>query len=155
MWNSKKSVNLSIVVCCFLAVVLSVLAVVGPDLFKIYMSCYRGFAIYGETLQKLGKVFCFCFYPSAIFAGVVIYSLLRLLFNIKAEKIFINDNVKYLRTVSWCCFAVAIITLVGGFFYLPFLFVTAAGGFVGMLLRVLKNVMQNAVILREENDLTI
>ena len=38
---------------------------------------------------------------------------------------------------------------------MPFMFVAAAGGFTGMLLRVLKNVMQSAVELREENDLTI
>ena len=38
---------------------------------------------------------------------------------------------------------------------MPFMFVALAGGFVGMLLRVLKNVMQSAVELREENDLTI
>ncbi len=103
----------------------------------------------------LKKVFGFCFYPSGVFALVILFSLLKLLSNIKDEKVFIPQNVKCLRTVSWCCFAVASITFVGGFFYMPFMFVAAAGGFTGMLLRVLKNVMQSAVELREESDLTI
>jgi hypothetical protein len=38
---------------------------------------------------------------------------------------------------------------------MPFGFVALAGGVVGMMLRVLKNVMQSAALMREENDLTI
>ena len=68
---------------------------------------------------------------------------------------FINQKATLLRAVSWCCFAISLITFVGAFFYMPFGFIALAGGFVGMMLRVLKNVMQSAVELREENDLTI
>ncbi len=155
MWNYKKSVKLSIGVCYALAAVLIVLIFAGPWVFELYMTAYRGFAPDGEALKSLKTVFAACFYPSAVFAGVIIYSLLKLLNNIKNEKIFITENAVALRRVSWCCFVIAVITFVGGFFYMPFMFVALAGGFVGMLLRVLKNVMQNAVALREENDLTI
>jgi len=155
MWNPKKSVKLSIYVCYSLAAILVILAVGGPRLFNMYMTSFRGFAPDGEVLQKIRTVFCACFYPSAVFAGIIIYSLIKLLHNIKNDKIFISQNVNCLRSVSWCCFVIALITFAGGFFYMPFMFVAAAGGFVGMLLRVLKNVMQTAVILREENDLTI
>ena len=155
MWNSKKSVKLSIAVCYTLAAVLAMLIFAGPWVFELYMTAYRGFSASGEALKMLKTVFGFCFYPSAVFAAVIIYSLLRLLHNIKADKIFIGANASYLRNVSWCCFAIGAITFVGGFFYMPFMFVALAGGFVGMLLRVLKNVMQSAVEIREENDLTI
>jgi len=80
---------------------------------------------------------------------------LKLLFNIKKDKIFISENVKYLRVISWCCFAVALITFVAGIFYIPFLLVAAAAAFVGLMLRIVKNVMQNAVEINEENELTI
>jgi hypothetical protein len=40
-------------------------------------------------------------------------------------------------------------------FYIPFLFVAIAAAFVGLMLRVVKNVMQNAVEISEENELTI
>ena len=155
MVKNKTSVKISVGVCISLSVILFILVIFGNSVFELYMTAYRGFSATGEALTMIKKTFGFCFYPSAVFAAVILYSLLKLLFNIKNEKIFITQNVKYLRTVSWCCFAIAIITLIGGFFYMPFIFVTAAGGFTGMLLRVLKNVMQSAVELREENDLTI
>ena len=43
----------------------------------------------------------------------------------------------------------------GGVFYLPFCFIAVAAGFVGLMLRIVKNVMQSAVEIREENELTI
>lgn len=153
MWNSKKSVNLSIAVCYILAIALLIFVVAGNGIFVIYMTSFRGFSF--EAIKTLKTVFGCCFYPSSVFAAATIYALLRLLYNIKNEKVFISQNVTYLRSVSWCCYVIALITFVGGFFYMPFMFVALAGGFVGMLLRVLKNVMQSAVELREENDLTI
>ncbi len=155
MVNNKTSVKISIGVCIALSVILCVFAIFGGYIFEFYMTAYRGFSASGEAIEMLKRTFGLCFYPSAVFAAIILYSLLKLLFNIKEEKIFITQNTKYLRTVSWCCFMIAIITFVGGFFYMPFMFVAAAGGFTGMLLRVLKNVMQSAVDLREENDLTI
>lgn len=155
MWNSKKSVTLSIVVCITLAVILALLIILGPFLFETYMVGYRGFGANSISLWALKRIFALCFYPSAIFAGGALYSLIRLLFNIRKSEIFIPQNVKYLRVVSWCCIAVAIITFIGGLFYIPFFFIFAAAGFVGMLLRVLKNVMQSAVELKEDNELTV
>ncbi|MBR2937453.1 MAG: DUF2975 domain-containing protein [Oscillospiraceae bacterium] len=51
--------------------------------------------------------------------------------------------------------AVSAITLFAGILYIPYLFVSVAAGFVGLMLRVVKNVMENAVQLKEENELTI
>lgn len=155
MWNSKKSVKLSIVVCFILSAILVLLMVFGPMVFKLYMTAYRGFLPDGDAMRHLSVTFALCFYPSSVFAGIILYSLLKLLFNIKGGQVFINQNATLLRVVSWCCFAISAITFVGAFFYMPFGFVALAGGFVGMMLRVLKNVMQSAVELREENDLTI
>lgn len=155
MWNSKKSVNLSIAVCIILSVILVLLLFFGPTVFEIYMTKYRGFLPDGDALNMLKTVFFCAFYPSAVFAAAILYSLIGLLLSIKKEEVFISQNVRRLKLVSWCCFIIGAITLVAGMFYMPFLFVALAGFFVGILLRVLKNVMQGAVELREENDLTI
>lgn len=155
MYSYKKSVKISIAVCIILFIILGVLVFCAPFLFELYLTAYRGFAPEGEALAMIKKVFMFCFYPSGVFSAVILTALLSLLNNIKSGEIFTGKNVRYLRTVSLCCFAIAVITLVGGFFYMPFLFVTFAGAFVGLMLRVLKNVMQTASEMREENDLTI
>lgn len=155
MWNKNKSVALSITVCFIFAVILTVGMFLGPLAIKIWFTSYRGWAEDGVALNKMMINFSSCFYLSAPFAYVTLYSLLKLLFNIKNEKIFTTSNVKYLRRISWCCIVVALITFVGGIFYLPFLFVSIAAAFVGMLLRVVKNVMQSAVEIKAENELTI
>lgn len=155
MWNRKHSTTLSIVACIFSAVVLTVALFIGPWFVKTWFSVYRGWDVNGEAVQNMVTLFVACFYPCTVFAYVTLYSLLRLLFNIRKEQIFISPNVKYLRHVSWCCFAVALITFVGGMFYVPFFFVMAPAAFVGLMLRVVKNIMQNAVEINEENELTI
>ncbi|MBE7065296.1 MAG: DUF2975 domain-containing protein [Ruminococcaceae bacterium] len=155
MWSNKRSIVLSICVCFVVAAMLLVLVFFGPKLFEIYMIAFRGLSAGGEAITRIGKIFAWAFYPSAFFAVIIIGALLKLLFNIKADNVFISRNVMLLKAVSWCCFAIGIITLISGFFYLPFFAIAAAGGFTGMLLRVLKNVMESAVELRAENDLTI
>ena len=155
MWNSKKSATLSIIVCFAFLAVLTAGLFFGPRAVSAWLTLYRGFDPNGEALSNLVRLFSVCFYPCAIFAYITLYSLLRLLFNIKKQEIFIYSNVKYLRRISWCCFAVAFITFAGGFFYLPFFFVAVAAAFVGLMLRIVKNVMQNAVEIKAENELTI
>ncbi|MBQ8741546.1 MAG: DUF2975 domain-containing protein [Clostridia bacterium] len=155
MWNRKRSVTLSIVVCFIFVGILTAALFLGPWFVKTWFTVYRGWAENGEAMNNMLTLFVACFYPCAAFAYATLYSLIKLLFNIKKDEIFINSNVKYLRRISWCCFAVAVITLIGGVFYLPFLFVAVAAAFVGLMLRIVKNVMQNAVAISEENELTI
>lgn len=155
MWNRKHSVTLSLVVCFVFVGILTAALFLGPWFVKTWFTVYRGWAQNGEAMRDMSTLFAACFYPCAVFAYLTLYSLIKLLFNIKKDDIFITSNVKYLRRISWCCFAVALITLIGGVFYLPFLFMAIAAAFVGLMLRVVKNVMQNAVEINEENELTI
>lgn len=155
MWNRKHSVTLSIVVCFVFVGILTAALFAGPWFVKFWFTVYRSWAENGEAMTDMSTLFAACFYPCAVFAYATLYSLIKLLFNIKKGDIFINANVKYLRLISWCCFAVAVITLIGGVFYLPFLFVAVAAAFVGLMLRIVKNVMQNAVEINAENELTI
>ena len=155
MWNRKHSVSLSIVVCFVFLALLTISLFAGPWFVKFWFTVYRGWEENGAAIKDMSMLFIYCFYPCAVFAYITLYSLLRLLFNIKKDEIFINANVKYLRLISWCCFVVAIITFVGGVFYVPFLLIAVAAAFVGLMLRIVKNIMQNAVEINEENELTI
>lgn len=155
MWNSKRSAILSIVVCFVFVAILTAGLFLGPWAIKMWFVLYRGWSEDGSAMHRMVTLFKACFYPCAVFAYVTLYSLVMLLFNIKKGEIFIGQNVKYLRRISWCCFAVAFITLIGGVLYIPYLFVAVAAAFVGLMLRVVKNVMQNAVQIKAENELTI
>ena len=155
MWNRNRSVTLSVAVCFAFAVILTVGLFFGPWAIKMWFSLYRGLDPDGSDVRNLLALFKLCFYFCAPFGYITLYSLTRLLFNIKDDEIFIKKNVQHLRRISWCCFVVALITGVGGVQYIPFLFIAIAAAFVGLLLRVVKNVMQSAVIIKTENELTI
>ena len=155
MWNRKHSVTLSLAVCYTVCVLLTVGLFFGPWAVKMWFTVYRGWNEQSVPMDRMLTLFKACFYPCAALAYVTLYSLIRLLLNIKKDNIFITPNVRYLRRISWCCLIVSVITFVAGVFYLPYLFVAVAAGFVGLMLHVVKNVMENAVQLKEENELTI
>lgn len=155
MWNRDKSVILSIIVCFVFTVVLTAGVFCGPWIAKLWFVTFRGMNESSAELQRLLTAFHACFYTCAPCGYIALYCLLKLLRNIKREETFIKRNVQYLRNISWCCVVVAIITVVGGCVYTPFLFIATAAAFVGLLLRVVKNVMHSAVQIKEENELTI
>lgn len=158
MWNRKRSVKLSIAVCGALAVLIAAMVTVLPFVYN----WDNGGMVYSKAgLIGNGKaVICITLYISAAIIYFAFYHLIKLLLNIMKNDIFIASNVRALRIISWCCFAVSAVIFAGGILALPlhlFTFVTVAVAacFGGLLLRVVKNVMQSAVELREESDLTI
>ena len=155
MWNKDKSIGLSIAVSFTFLALLTIGLFAGPFIVNLWFEIYRGFDPNLSAMKHLLTIFVCAFYPSAIFGFITLYSLIRLLFNIKKQEIFINKNVTYLRVISWCCFAVSLITLIAGVFYIPYCFIAIASAFIGLMLRVVKNVMQNAVEIKNENELTI
>lgn len=155
MWNRKKSVTLSLVICAVITLCLFGALFCIPQLVKLWFVEYRGWDDNTFQITDIITTFCFLFYPSAAFGFAALYNLTRLLVNIRSDNTFTDANVKYLRRISWCCIAVSVIALIAGFFYIPFLFIFVAAGFVGLMLRIVKNVMQSAVELQQENDLTI
>lgn len=94
-------------------------------------------------------------YCAAPVAVTALICLDRLLKNIIEDKPFIKANVTLLRIISYCCFAGALV-----FVYFttlkPFaVIIVIACAFMGLILRVIKNVFEHAVEIREENDFTI
>lgn len=151
MWDFRRSIILSIVVC-FVILTLFLFAIFAlPGVLDWYFEAIKSI----DTPQMLKTAVISCFYASAPFAFITLLCLIKMLLAINREEIFINANISRLRIISWCCFAVAAITLIGGWFYLPLAVIAVAAGFMGLILRVVKNVMYSAKKLREENDLTI
>ncbi|HNX64256.1 MAG TPA: DUF2975 domain-containing protein [Oscillospiraceae bacterium] len=145
-WNAHLSVNLTSVIIKVMFAIFAV-ALFGMPYYAKYMNV----ALSGKVYIPFLIAFYFC----AAFAFTALFNLNKLLKNIKSEKIFVHENVKYMRILSWCCFAVAIATFILEFWIYHFFVITAAASFFGLILRVLKNVFEEAVKIREENDFTI
>ncbi len=94
-------------------------------------------------------------YACSVFGWIILYEMFRLIRNIRKGIVFTRQNVAILRAVSLLCLGVGILTFAGGFFYQPLFFVTLAALFLTLVVRVVKNVMQKAVEMKDELDLTV
>lgn len=150
MWNSKKSLTLSWVCAKLLIVAVLLFAIFLPKIMEVYI---EGSPIYQQTGEviPLMVVMYLCCIPALI----ALTSLNALLANIRRGDVFVQANVKSLRIISWCCFAAAVFIACAVFYYVVFAAVAIVAAFFGLILRVVKNVIEEAVILKTENDFTI
>lgn len=148
MWNPGKSVLASSICTKIVIVIVVCAAIAAPNLVNGYVAhAMKNPAIVTPLLATI--------YAGTVPGLIALFSLDRLLVNIKAKDVFINKNVKHLRVISWCSFAVSAILFISGFYYLLFVLVAIAAAFFGLILRVVKNVIEQAVAIKNENDFTI
>lgn len=147
--SKNASVTLSLICCAVgflgliaIAVMLTVLVVRG-DTF-----------LFGEGTAR--KWMALRYFLLLIPVGVADGFLVKLLLLVKKHLVFTDRAVSCLRTISWCCFLEAGLCALSAILYfrihLALFFVT---GFLGLVLRVVKNVIEEAVALKAENDFTI
>lgn len=155
MTKRKTSALVSLAICGLCAVALVVMACTFPAFVNWFYTDIHGMIPGAADLKTIRSLLIPAFYICAPIAAAALYMLIAFLLNILKDRVFIRKNVIYLRLISWCCYAVTIVTFVPGVRYLPLLIVSSAMVTVGTLLRVMKNMTQTAVELQEENDLTI
>ena len=118
--------------------------------------CYNGFFDHRALIDSslvlwlMPIYYCFC-----IPAYIALISLDRLLAAIKRGEVFTIRNVRYLRILSWCCFAAAFILLISTLTSIVFAVLGIITMFFGIVLRVVKNLFAAAVALQDENNFTI
>lgn len=147
--NKDSSLKLSKICVYIFTVLMVVIRVFAPKIFSMLIE--RRTAYLGGTLPY----FLISTYTACIPASAALYGLHRLLDNIDKDLVFIDKNMDILRLLSWCCIFAGLICLVSCVYYMPFLILAAAAGFVGLILRVVKNVFAQAVELQKYNDYTI
>ena len=95
------------------------------------------------------------FYICAVFTGVALWKMEQLLRNIIANQVFIRKNVRHIRCIQWCCGLVSLVCIPAAVFYLPLIFMVVIMAFLFLVVGVVTKIMDAAVAIREENDLTI
>lgn len=91
----------------------------------------------------------------AVVILVALWHMEKLMQNILRQQIFLRENVRRVRAVQWSCAVVALICLAATLFALPALLFATIMGFLCLVVSVVASVLDAAVSLREENDLTI
>ena len=95
------------------------------------------------------------FYCCSVVVLFALWKLDALLRNIRLGEVFIRENVRLIRCVQWCCALTALICVPATVCYYPLVFMTVVMGFLSLVVCVVTQVMDAAVTIREENDLTI
>ncbi|MCL2737189.1 MAG: DUF2975 domain-containing protein [Propionibacteriaceae bacterium] len=151
-WDYRQSATLSLVVT-WIALVMGVACV--PLLVPIL-----------RLIEVPGTVFDHDFvtdavgplYACLVFGLAALVILLRLLADIRRGQVFVPATVRRLRLISYCGFAIMAACAVGAVVAAPrpvFIFLGLVAGFLGLLMRVIKNVIDAARSLKEDADFTI
>ena len=146
-WTSEKSLRLSRILT------IAVLALAVIILFLIPMITQWYDDVSGKN--PIMPVLTVCLYFADIMAIGALWELKTLLANISKQELFTERNTKCVRVISWCCFGLAAVFAVLSFWRLLALLVAVIAAFVGLILRVVKNMLAAAAEIREENDFTI
>ncbi|NLA86669.1 MAG: DUF2975 domain-containing protein [Clostridiales bacterium] len=147
MWNDNKSIVLSRVSVLVFFLLLIAAAVFAPWL-------VRQTFIYTD-MPGWEKYFLITVYTGSIPAALLLISLYRLLLRIGRGEVFVRKNVGSLRRISWYCFTGAVISALSVLYYFPWAMVAVAAAFMGLIVRVVKNVFARAVALQDDADFTI
>ncbi len=151
MWNKNSSTLLSLILVRACYVLLAACCVFAPFMARYYdqiVNVANGLpSVYVPLLVTL-----YCAVPAA---AVALVCLDKLIGNVRREEPFIQSSVKCLRILSWCCFAESLVFIYFCFLKQFAVLVVLGFAFVGLILRVVKNVFEQAIAIREENDYTI
>jgi len=151
-WDATKSTRLSIA-CTWLAIAGAVaVAVILPFLPGVDQS--GPVRVDSTWIKSALPPIYLC-----LAAGLVALALLlRLLYAISHDQVFTRDNVRRLRLISYCGFAIAVICLVAGLVIhalIAWTLIALVAAFLGLIMRIIKNVIDAARLLKEDADFTI
>lgn len=146
--SQHASARISFYLCIVMLTGLVCLVFVMPFVFKPLL------LLFNKPLDHYTLILALLYF-ALIPALAACASLLFLLRRIMNEEIFTLKSVSLLRLISWCCFAEIPIFGALGCFFITSLLLAGGCGFLGMILRVVKNVIGNATEIKEENDLTV
>ena len=153
----QKSLKITHIMIKAFYIILALVAIVPPFMYKEKL-------IEGDIIT----IYYFTLLAAVPAGAVALVSLDRLMINLKKKIVFHTDNVKRLKILAWCCFYASFVTLlsftitsihcdsvIGVFFYSPLFIIGVGEIFVGLVVRVVMHTFENAIEIKDENDLTI
>lgn len=81
--------------------------------------------------------------------------LFALLLRVRKGQVFTFTSVALIRGVSWCCYLLSLCACIAAIYFQYAFAVVFLAFFLGLCLRVVKNVIEEATLIKRENDLTV
>lgn len=147
MKSKSKSLKLSILFTTFFAILLAFLTLTAP--WSVAIICEY---FHRARLTKFLILVTYLAVPAGWGAIILLY---KILFNVNEKKVFVEENVKYLQILSWLCFYVGVLSAFSTAKFIAFAIVSLSALFIGLIVRVVRNIIHKAIQIKEENDMTI
>lgn len=135
------------------------LSIFLTDVFFIILLCFTiglpwMVAWYVETMgrsQSLATTILVTCYPCAPFCAFILLSIRRFLKLVIKDELFTYHSARFMRNISICSIAIAVITLIAGKFYMPFFIVGATFLFLSLLAFAMRAAILSQT--EEKNDI--
>ena len=155
LWNSKKSIILTKFCILALIVISVIMMFCGRYLISRFLSMTGGAKINISKELSL-YIITFISYILGIIAQVTLFCMLKFVTNLEKDLVFIPQNIKWLRFISFGCLSAGLLLIVVAVVYHKlYLIFSLAALFMMLIVRVIKNAFEQAVKMKEELDLTI
>ena len=148
--SKKASVSVSLVLTGLFFTVLIACLFILPGFVRLILPLSPRTVMTGDAVLITAVGYCV-----VLFAMLADYLLFRLLLLVRAGEVFTARAVSLIRGVSWCAIAISLLFLLATPYFLIALALAFTAALLGLCLRVVKNVIEEATAIKAENDLTV
>lgn len=152
MWNKTRSLMLSRILVTAFSAFLAALAFFVPFIAEWLTEVSDGMGLIGGSIYLPSMIVMYVCDALGIWAIAELHILLH---NITKGEIFVPQNTACLRGISWACMLAGCAFAVLGLWRFLSALPAFAAVMLGLIMRVLKNVFEEAVEIKSENDFTI
>lgn len=153
--SSKSSTLLSIALSIVFFVALVFGAIIMPKFVSLAIGAPIGF-LKDKIIMSVDTVnillIAYLILAAAAVANVLLFILLL---RVKNELVFTDLSISLIRGISWCVVAIGVLFAVLTYYFTMSSVISAVAFFLGLCLRVVKNVIERATEIKNENDLTV
>ena len=152
---AKVSNILSIIMTVAFMIILLTFAVIMPQMVELFLSFPENSAGRNDIIAyDYTAVLILGYLALAVmfFAAIMLFILLL---RVRNNLVFTAKSVGLIRGVSWCAILLGALFIGLGWYFLIAFFAAFAFIFLGICIRVVKNVIEQATAIKAENDYTI
>lgn len=153
--QSKKSLYISIGLSVVLFCACIVGAFIMPILADRLIILIYNEALRGELTAANRTLIIALAYGILFIIACADALLFALLLRVRRELVFTDKSVSLIRGVSWCCLSLGAVFIGMGFYFHLSFIVAFLAVFLGLCIRVVKNAIETATEIKNENDLTV
>ena len=162
--NEKRESRIKSVLFFTKAATIVMMCMCAAALIFSYYICVFGWAIdvkgAARALNIIPEkpafaIFMGIYYICIGFAIVILVGVWKLLKNLSADEVFFRKNTKLLDIITLGCAGIAVFCFLCGLILPSIVFIGFVGLFMGLIVQCVKVLMDKAIDIREENDLTI